>query len=404
MKVCLSKNIKYLSLCVLLISIFCMRVIEVKAATTSKANIYLGKSFEGVKFDAKDTIEIPFVVCKYSERDYGSYYCKIMQEDGTVVAESSGNLRELTVGITNLTVFWQYSTTPHKIGKYTIKYYTSNDEGGTSYFYVSTASGTCGRSITWTLDENGNLIISGSGQMDNYTDYDSPWFGQNKIIKNVEIGKGITSVGKSAFEKCYNIQSISLPETVSVLGEWCFSGCGNLTSIVIPEGVKMIPAWSFNGCSNLREITFPITLKTIDSEAFSECNISKVNYNGSKAMWKNIKNRAGIDSDVDVTCKIKNLKKVKIKSVKRSGNEIAIVKWQKTSGVNGYEIQCSEDLGSFNDSSAKKARVKGVKKTSKKFSVYSFYGYRFRVRSYKKVGSYTNYSDWSKIKRLPALN
>ena len=58
-------------------------------------------------------------------------------------------------------------------------------------------SGTCGKNVTWTLDDNGILTISGTGEMEN-----APWKSNCDSIKNVIIEKGVTSIGRCAFEKC----------------------------------------------------------------------------------------------------------------------------------------------------------------------------------------------------------
>lgn len=50
-------------------------------------------------------------------------------------------------------------------------------------------SGTCGDNVTWTLDDNGMLTISGTGDMDGY--YEAPWHNLINSIKNVIIENGV---------------------------------------------------------------------------------------------------------------------------------------------------------------------------------------------------------------------
>lgn len=63
-------------------------------------------------------------------------------------------------------------------------------------------SGTCGDNLTWTLDADGVLTISGTGAMKDYTDSSnrnpSP-FCENNTIKTVVIEKGVTSIGEWRF-------------------------------------------------------------------------------------------------------------------------------------------------------------------------------------------------------------
>ena len=68
------------------------------------------------------------------------------------------------------------------------------------------ASGDCGANgdnITWTLYENGELVIVGEGEM-----YDTsmssmvPWYSNRNLIKSVVISEGVTSIGTFSFSNC----------------------------------------------------------------------------------------------------------------------------------------------------------------------------------------------------------
>ena len=72
-------------------------------------------------------------------------------------------------------------------------------------------SGTCGAegdgsNLTWTLDSEGLLTISGSGAMYDYYNY-VPWDGSR--IKSVEITEGVTSIGNKAFSRCTSLTSVT---------------------------------------------------------------------------------------------------------------------------------------------------------------------------------------------------
>ena len=62
--------------------------------------------------------------------------------------------------------------------------------------------GTCGNELTWKFEGN-TLTISGSGEMDNYSQSagitTAPWNSYAKKISNVVIGSGVTSIGEYAF-------------------------------------------------------------------------------------------------------------------------------------------------------------------------------------------------------------
>ena len=71
------------------------------------------------------------------------------------------------------------------------------------------ASGTCGAegngsNLTWTLDSEGVLTISGSGDMYNYgsSDFSAPWDGSRSRVKSVVTADCVTSIGEFAFFYC----------------------------------------------------------------------------------------------------------------------------------------------------------------------------------------------------------
>ena len=88
----------------------------------------------------------------------------------------------------------------------------------TSGTVLAASSGKCGDNITWTLDDNGNLVLTGSGQMWNF----APW---GREIKTVSIGAGITSIGNSAFRDCCSLTSVSMPNSVTSIGDYAFYDC-----------------------------------------------------------------------------------------------------------------------------------------------------------------------------------
>ena len=90
-------------------------------------------------------------------------------------------------------------------------------------------SGTCGENLTWVLDDNGCLKISGTGAMFEYSDSkQSPFYG-NADIKTVEIGEGVTSIGNFAFANCGNLESITIPNSVIAIGEQAFANADKVS-------------------------------------------------------------------------------------------------------------------------------------------------------------------------------
>lgn len=139
------------SVMLMIVSIVLVSPSQSVLAVTTTANIFVDPSFNGAEFDAKTSIEVPVTIVKYDMYDRGRYYIDVMNKDGKVVASDHGSLTDLIVGTTNLTVFWNYSNKPHELGDYTVRYYTTNDTGGTVSFKVSSLSGTCGSKLNWTV-------------------------------------------------------------------------------------------------------------------------------------------------------------------------------------------------------------------------------------------------------------
>ena len=86
--------------------------------------------------------------------------------------------------------------------------------------------------LTWKLDADGTLTISGTGAMKNYdyNDNPSPVY-NNSNVKKVVIEDGVTSIGNSAFNECISLTSITIPDSVTSIGSYAFYNCKNLTTI-----------------------------------------------------------------------------------------------------------------------------------------------------------------------------
>ena len=115
------------------------------------------------------------------------------------------------------------------------------------------ASGRCGDSIKWTLDDSGNLTLSGSGEMWDYGYDTSPFKGYE--IRKATVEYGITRIGDSAFQGCSGLTELTLPNSITSIGNSAFQGCSGLTELTLPNSVKNIGNSAFKGCSGLSEIT-----------------------------------------------------------------------------------------------------------------------------------------------------
>ena len=138
----------------------------------------------------------------------------------------------------------------------------------------TTAAGHTGP-LTWSLNADGLLTISGGGPMEHYAFADdavnSPWWERRAEIVSVNIRNGVTTVGDSAFYGCANLQSVKLPDSVTRIGEWAFADCAKLDAIALPDSVRRINRGAFSDCKALAEIDLPANLSVIESWTFCNC-------------------------------------------------------------------------------------------------------------------------------------
>lgn len=133
-------------------------------------------------------------------------------------------------------------------------------------------SGSCGESLTWSLDGDGVLTIRGTGEMVDYPAASTPWEGNRWKIKSVVVEPGVTSIGAKAFYYAQNMTTITLPTSVTKIGAGAFSCCSALTSITLPNSVTSIGERAFSYCRALTSITLPNRVTSIGEWAFSYCS------------------------------------------------------------------------------------------------------------------------------------
>ena len=186
------------------------------------------------------------------------------------------------------------------------------------------ANGTCG-DLTWTLDSEGVLTISGEGKMatpDTYssTDVYSNLYTYKEYtdsVREVVIEEGITSIGwrafynfsnletvsipssiteypvlnngvilqNSAFENCKSLENIKFSDDLTCLGAYSFSDCTSLESVTIPQGITTWGQGTFSGCTSLKDITLPDGLAILGAAAFEKTGVESVYIPSSIQKW-----------------------------------------------------------------------------------------------------------------------
>jgi len=145
---------------------------------------------------------------------------------------------------------------------------------------TTVVNGTCGDNLTWVLDDEGTLTISGEGEMSYFRVYHKeetnttvpPWNPYLTQIKTIMIDEGVTGIGSGAFMDCSSLTSVTIPDSVTTIGSHAFGNCSSLTSIIIPESVTKMAHGLFDGCSALKSVNIPEGVTSMSSEVFMGCS------------------------------------------------------------------------------------------------------------------------------------
>ena len=88
----------------------------------------------------------------------------------------------------------------------------------------------------------------------------------------------VVEIGKSVFEDCSGITSVTIPNTVIAIGDKAFDNCTDLTNIIIPNSVTEIGSYAFENCSSLTSITIPDSVTKTGYNIFYGCkNLIDIN-------------------------------------------------------------------------------------------------------------------------------
>ncbi len=125
--------------------------------------------------------------------------------------------------------------------------------GGTDRPYY--IPGTCGTRLTWTLYADGELVISGTGDMTNWSSSSyAPWYSMRENIKSITVENGVTSIGKYAFYNCSQVSKVTIADTVLVINAYGFYNCC-AKELTIPASVGIAGSTVFDNCMQIEKIT-----------------------------------------------------------------------------------------------------------------------------------------------------
>ncbi len=135
-----------------------------------------------------------------------------------------------------------------------------------------TVQGTCGEQVSFALNtDTGEVIISGSGPMENYEEANaSPFYPYGDIITSVKVSEGVTSIGALAFAFCFGVERVYLPNTLVSIEKQAFLGCVSLQAIAVPDQVTSIGDYALGfSCNNGKNGTYQDTRLTMIAKSGS---------------------------------------------------------------------------------------------------------------------------------------
>lgn len=220
-------------------------------------------------------------------------------------------------------------------------------------------------------------LLGGTGKYykkNDYADiYDYYWLGQD--------GRPLSGIRKYNGKKCYFSQG----------------GCRMLSNFTLDEYLPIGFVLNTKGGYDLRYIDLDGTAAV---KAPKKYNGSYYYFGGDgvcvvnkKVTIDGVKYKIGSNGKIDV----KNPKKTAVKAIK-SGKDKIVVEWKEVEKVNGYEVYIATSKnGKYKKASTVK-KQNATKKTIKKLKYNK--NYYVKIRTYRKFGEYTLYSDWSSVKKI----
>ena len=108
----------------------------------------------------------------------------------------------------------------------------------------------------------GGALLTRSGRMVALID---------RSLTEYRVPDHVKVIGKWAFYRMKNLQSVSLPKNLEAIEEGAFAYCAALNSMVIPAGVTAIEDYTFTGCTGLTAVRLPVELRRIGRYGFCGC-------------------------------------------------------------------------------------------------------------------------------------
>ena len=114
------------------------------------------------------------------------------------------------------------------------------------------------------------------------------------LLTGVIIPEGVTGIGKSAFDFCLQLVSVTLPSTLISIGDNAFWGMGKESvaakqPLVLPSSLSNIGQYAFEA-AKIESVTLPAALKTVGTDAFKSCTIETLTIEDGAVLGKKMFN------------------------------------------------------------------------------------------------------------------
>ncbi len=279
-------------------------------------------------------------------------------------------------------------------------------------------SGVCGDDLIWLLTDSGELVITGTGNMNKYSSsMTSPWYNYKDSIQSIIIDTEVTTIGSYAFYECNKLVSVTIPDNVVTVGNSAFSKCTALINVKIGTGLTILSQGLFSSCENLNDVIISDTVTRIESSVFAKCSNLKrivipdsIDYIGDSAflLCKSLsevvlsKNASYIGSSAFSSCyKLKEIEiPYGVAEIKASTffdcislTKVSFAGYIKTIGMNAFQNCRSIALIELSDSVTSISHTAFVGSNPTIECSYGSYAHKYAKENYMDYDCTFNYSD-----------
>lgn len=170
----------------------------------------------------------------------------------------------------------------------------------------------------------------------------------NNKFTSIDLGKGVTEIGASAFRNAKGLTKVVIPDNVKSIGANVFAGCEKLADLTIGNGIATVAEFAFDGCKALTAVVIPDNVITIDKSAFNMCtNLTDLTIGTGV---ENINDHAFASCRNLTTVNIKDLDKwCDITFTNAESNPTAKSKTLSLNGVNVTKVDFPAGIGRVKD-------------------------------------------------------